>query len=141
MSDCCSHSGSFTHNGQQAVCPVNGRPYKQIGIMTLLHQLRKPWNKDLKGDYYYCSDPDCDVVYFNQQGETFKRTDLRSSQNELIAEKSSFICYCFDVSEDDVCSAESRQQIKDYIIEQTAKNLCACSIRHPSGRCCLKDFK
>lgn len=139
MSDCCSYSSA--DKSQQAICPVNGRSYRSIEFRTLLHQLRKPWKKHLKGIYYYCSDPDCDVVYFNQLGETFKRSDLRSGQNELTPEKSPYICYCFDVSDDDICSAESRQQIKDYIIEQTAKNFCACSIRNPSGRCCLKDFK
>ena len=140
MSDCCS-SDLGIQNRQQAICPVNGRSYKSVEFRTLLHQLKKPWKKELKGLYYYCSDPDCDVVYFNQAGQTFNREDLRDNQNVPALEKSPFVCYCFDVSEDDIRSVESRALIKTYIIEQTAKNLCACSIRNPSGHCCLKDLK
>jgi len=35
---------------------------------------------------------------------------------------------------------QSDKRLKDFVVEQTKADVCACDIRNPSGRCCLKDF-
>ena len=139
MSDCCNNPQ--VTSAKTAVCPVNGRTYKHIAQKTLLHQISKPWQKDLHKDYYYCSDADCDVVYFSNQGDIIGRDDIRPANSHQSSDATATVCYCFDVSTADIRSESSKIQIRNYIIEQTKNHICECSIRNPSGCCCLKDIK
>ena len=46
MSDCC-HSGCDTgYSSRTHRCPVNGRAYKPVGLKTILHHIKAPWNCD-----------------------------------------------------------------------------------------------
>ena len=139
MSDCCNNQ--LVKPTKTAVCPVNGRTYKHIAQKTLLHQISKPWQKDLHKDYYYCSDPDCDVVYFSYAGDILGHADMRSSSAHESSAAAATVCYCFDVSTTDIRSEPAKTQIRNYIIEQTKNHVCECSVRNPSGCCCLKDLK
>ncbi|MDH5765127.1 MAG: hypothetical protein OEZ38_03845 [Gammaproteobacteria bacterium] len=138
MTDCCDQNVSRSE--KTAICPVNGQLYPSIDIRTVLHQIARPWQKSLEGDYFFCADLNCDVVYFNQQGQTFHRSDLRKNRAQ-ISDLAESICYCFDVAAEDITSEKLKEDIRQFIIEQTRNNMCACSVQNPSGKCCLKDFK
>ncbi len=54
------------------------------------------------------------------------------------------LCYCFDIPEEDYREAmrnETGEEIRAFVVRQTAGKRCACDIRNPSGRCCLADFQ
>lgn len=139
MSGCCD--GQNQKSAKTAVCPLNDQIYKRVSIKTLLHQLHKPWRKKLTGDYYYCDDPECEVIYFNQSGQVFNKDDVRFPECDLSPGQAALVCYCFDVSIADLQSDQDKAVIREFIIEQTANHHCECEVRNPSGTCCLKDFK
>ena len=82
MSTCCE-SDSCNTAPRKAVCPVNGKSYPRVSRKTLLHHLKKPWQVNVtEQDWYFCDSPDCDVVYFNVNAQTFLRQDLRTDPGQ-----------------------------------------------------------
>jgi hypothetical protein len=119
-------------------CPVNGVEYPRVKPKTLLHHIARPWERPLtEQGYYFCDDPDCDVVYFGQDNVVITRRDVRSRVWQKEKDETSDVCYCFGVSQR---QAEENNAIRQFITEQTKQGNCACVTRNPSGRCCLKDF-
>ena len=67
MTDCCESVTSHRDYPKKLRCPVNDKEYGAVGLKTILHHLSEPWNNVLKEQgYYFCSDADCEVVYFGQ---------------------------------------------------------------------------
>jgi len=126
---------------RKAICPANGRIYSSVDRTTILHQAKKPWTHELpEQGYYFCNDPDCDVVYFGEDQRTLVRSDLRVGVGQKSRGQNRTICYCFDVQLSDLASEDSLLQSKSFVIEQTRQSSCDCKIRNPSGKCCLSDF-
>ena len=135
MSDCCLKSNQKI---KHQACPENNKEYGEVPYKTILHHLKEPWNLTLKEQtYYFCADPDCDVVYFTYGNTTIKKDQLRTKVGSKETADDALICYCFDVSR---AAAQTDEKAKAFVIEQTKKSLCSCSTRNPSGKCCLKDF-
>jgi hypothetical protein len=138
MSDCCTTSGETTQPPAKHRCPVNGKTYTTVPLTSIFHHINAPWNWRMKQQsYYFCEDPDCEVVYFGRDDSVIERSALRTPVG--IKEKSddSLVCYCFGVS---VHEARTNPLAKAFVIEQTKSRVCACEAHNPSGRCCLKDF-
>ena len=132
MADCCTQTPPKKHR-----CPVNGKQYHSVSAKTILHNIKSPWNlQNSNQGYYFCDDPECDVVYFGLDDSTIKQTELRKVVGVKENKPHSMVCYCFGVSRQE--SAD--QSIKEFVIKQTRDKTCACTTRNPSGRCCLKDF-
>ena len=130
MTSCCNSSDT-----KHALCPANGKRYKQVKRKTILHQISRPWDKALPDqNYYYCSDPECDVIYFGENKQIITSDEMRDS-SQLNRNN---ICHCFDISKQDLQQHENL--CKAFVIEQTRNGVCDCEIRNPSGKCCLKDF-
>lgn len=138
MSDCCSNSCETGKHHNTYRCPVNGKEYKEVSVKTIMHHIKEPWHwKDKSQSYYFCDDPDCQVVYFGQDDSVFEISDVRIPV--AIKEKSSdsFVCYCFGVTIND---AVTHPETKSFVVEKTKGHMCECEVRNPSGSCCLKDF-
>ncbi len=132
MKDCCTQTPPKKHR-----CPVNGQQYSSVSTKTILHNIKTPWNwKNSSQGYYFCDDPECDVVYFGLDDSTIKQSELRKVVGVKENKPHSMVCYCFGVSRQE----SSDQSIKEFVIQQTRDKTCACTTRNPSGRCCLKDF-
>lgn len=136
MSDCCSSKHSIDKSPKRHHCPVNGEEYQSISATTILHHITKPWQwQALDQSYYYCDDPECKVAYFGEDNSVINTSDLRNSIDIKQKFKNPTICYCFGVTLD-----TANPEIKEFIIRKTKEKQCACEVRNPSGRCCLKDF-
>lgn len=139
---CCS-SNQCTDNAaqtpQKLTCPVNGQSYATLATQTVKHHLKQPWQQpDLdKHTFAFCADPACEVIYFDESGNTFTQKDIRTPVGQKSEAPEALICYCFDVSRE---AAKQHPETKDYVLVQTKAKQCACEIRNPSGKCCLKDF-
>ena len=126
---------------KKAICPANGQSYPSVSLKTILHQVKKPWLLNLPDQaYYFCDDPNCDVVYFGENKFTLVRNDLRFEVGQKSSTMDKIICYCFDVKASDIASREALNNSKAFVINQTKSSTCDCEIRNPSGKCCLKDF-
>lgn len=138
MSDCCSAPGPSPQSSSRHRCPHNGQAYAQVAASTLLHHLQQPWLQSLKDQrYYFCDDPDCEVVYFGEDDSVINKSQLRTRVGIKENDPDALICYCFGISRQ---QAETCPEAKAFVIEQTRQSVCACETRNPSGRCCLKDF-
>ncbi len=138
MSDCCSNNANNNTASKKQGCPVNGNICKEVSIKTILHHIKKPWAWEQKLQaYYFCDDPDCDVVYFAQDNSIIKASELRTKVGIKEKNKQSLLCYCFAVSYAD---ATRHPEIKQFVSDKTRVGECACEVRNPSGKCCLQNF-
>jgi hypothetical protein len=134
MTTCTSHNPNSI-----ATCPVNGKPYREVGRQTVLHHARKPWAKNLPEQrYYFCTDTHCDVVYFGEDKSLILRDEMRETVGQKSRHPQRTVCYCFDIKRSDI--QHNPQPLKQFVIEQTKDSQCDCRIRNPSGKCCLKEF-
>ena len=141
MTNCCTQQECDRTPPGTAVCPRNGRAYATVALKTILHHVRTPWARALpEQTYYFCDDPECDVVYFGADQSLLTRADLRTEVGQKSRAADRAICYCFDIDAMDLRSAEHRVRSRAFVIEQTRNATCDCAARNPSGRCCLKDF-
>lgn len=133
MQDCCATTAS----PKQYHCPINGKPYKSVSTSTILHHINEPWNWHNKQQgYYFCEDPNCEVVYFGEDKSIINKSSLRTKVGLKESDPKSLICYCFGVSKAEASSPE----IKGFVVQNTKEKTCSCSTSNPSGRCCLKNF-
>lgn len=90
----------------------------------------------------FCQNPECDVVYFDDDGRLFFTADVRVDmwQKQPAGERT--LCYCFGENEADI-----RAEIARAGASRAAKRVrahiqagrCACEVRSPRGVCCLGD--
>jgi len=142
MNNCCSTDASKAYPPstppKQYTCPVNGKKYASVQPKTIKHHIKEPWKWNAKSQgYYFCDDPDCSVVYFAEDGSIIEQSELRTKIGIKVKPSNSTVCYCFDVN---MNAARNSPEAKAFIVKNTKEHNCACDIRNPSGRCCLKDF-
>ena len=96
----------------------------------------------LPGEYRFCPDAGCDVVYFSADGSGFTTADVRVPVWQKLPSGSRPICYCFGESEASIRSefvltgvSKAVERIREHI----SAGRCACEIRNPRGACCLGD--
>jgi hypothetical protein len=134
---CCKNEGISPP--KTAICPVNGKHYAQVAMKTVLHNVAKPWKRQLAAQgYYFCSDPECKVVYFGEDESLITVADIRTVVGIKSSRADRPVCYCFDISQHDL--ELNPETCRRYVIEKTSEATCECEIRNPSGRCCLRDF-
>lgn len=139
MSCCSTSDDSCSKRAGKLTCPENNKLYKSVSQLTVLHNLLAPWkNFSAEVTYYFCEDPDCEVIYFTETCSIFKKPDIRSLfKNTKADSNDDLICYCFGVSKNDYLD---NPETREFVVEQTKLKNCACELRNPSGKCCLKDF-
>lgn len=141
MTDCCTITAGDNTPPRTAECPRNGRTYTGVERRTVLHHVHRPWARALAHQgYYFCDDPDCDVVYFGEDKTLLVRDDLRGKVGQKSQDPDKPVCYCFDINAADIQTEGLHAQARAFVIEQTRNACCDCAVRNPSGRCCLKDF-
>ncbi len=138
MTDCCSTSDNTVSAPRKRACPVNGKKYALVSAATIRHHMKNPWSwEEVDQGYYFCDDPECSVVYFGQDNFVLETTDLRTSVGIKDSTKKAIVCYCYGVS---IADAKNNLKIRDFVLEETKRQRCACEVFNPSGRCCLKNF-
>lgn len=138
MPDCCSTNKAIEQTPKRHICPNNGIQYLEVPYSTVLHHVKEPWKLRIKEQaYYFCDNPDCDVVYFGYDNSIIRKDQLRTKVGIKETSDDGLICYCFGVSKSDL---KTNELAKSFVIEQTKNSQCSCTTHNPSGRCCLKDF-
>lgn len=138
MSDCCASSDCKTTHPNKCRCPSNGIEYAEVSTRTIAHHINHSWQWDDKGKrYFFCDDPDCDVVYFGEDGAVILKSQLRTTVGVKEVSDDTPLCYCFGISKADALNDPG---IRDFVVTATKLKLCSCDTRNPSGHCCLKNF-
>jgi hypothetical protein len=79
MADCCSSSGGKTAHISKHRCPANGIEYAEVSSRTIAHHIKHSWQwQDNGRRYFFCDDPDCDVVYFADDDSVIFKSQLRT---------------------------------------------------------------
>ncbi|MBI5889753.1 MAG: copper chaperone Copz family protein [Nitrosomonadales bacterium] len=138
MSDCCSPANSATAHPKKHRCPKNGIEYHEVSARTILHHIKQSWLWQDRGRrYFFCDDPDCEVVYFADDDTVILKSQLRTGVGVKETGGDALLCYCFGITKAD---AAGNPGVRDFVVEKTRLGLCSCETSNPSGRCCLKDF-
>ena len=137
MGDCCGHGTT----PPAASCPSCGGRGEAINHTTLQHQLTTPWRQVVPDtDHYFCPAPGCQTVYFDVTGHAFTQTALRTAVGQKSAAKDAMLCYCFDIRYSDLTDRDTAHCAREFVLHETKHKVCACEVRNPAGRCCLRDF-
>jgi hypothetical protein len=124
-------------------CPQSGWPGKAVDLQTVKALLtERVLSRLIPGDYRFCADPDCEVVYFDVNGNRFATDDLRVPVWQKLPFGNRRVCYCFGESEQSIraeIEVAGRSSAQERIREHIAAGRCACDIRNPRGACCLGD--
>lgn len=138
MSDCCSTTEVKTVHPKKRYCPSNGIEGTEVSAKTISHHIKQSWKwKHADTRYFFCDDPDCDVVYFGDDDSVITKVQLRTTVGIKETSNETLACYCFGVSK---AEAINDPGIREYVMSQTKHAQCSCDVSNPSGRCCLKDF-
>ena len=128
----------------RANCPVSKTDSRKINERTLEHLLKPAAANEMQnGQYYYCDDPTCDVVYFSEQAlPHFTKDDLTVKVFHKDTGDDVNVCYCFDwtrgrIKEQIRSTGQSTASLE--IAQQVRDQKCTCDITNPKGRCCLGD--
>jgi hypothetical protein len=142
MADCCAVKESQAKAPTALACPVSGARSKPVNVLTVKSLVRHLSFGAPRAQYYFCEDPNCDVVYFPWQPEApvFRKADLCVRVG--LKEKSDPVpvCYCFGVTRKDI-EEELRQTGQSSFAQRIKAEVqaghCACEVKNPSGKCCL----
>ena len=107
-------------------------------MRTISHHIVDVWEwRASASHYYFCDDPECEVMYFGDDGSVILKSQLRTSAGIKSGANENLLCYCYGISKVDF---HRNPATKAFVIAQTRAGLCSCDTSNPSGRCCLKDF-
>lgn len=138
MKDCCHTKCSSDSQSRKHTCPVNGQEYKSVAFKTILHHIKSPWDwVEKQQDYFFCDDPNCEVVYFGGDDSVITTSETRTLVGKKACTPDSLTCYCFGVSNQE---AQQYPNIRDFVVDKISTGMCSCETSNPSGRCCLKDY-
>lgn len=132
----------YDSNGM-AVCPIcRNEGYEVDKITVLIHVSEKKWPlEDAK--YYFCENPNCEVVYFTETSHTIlKKEDVKTKVTFKEKTSPKPLCYCKQVTEEDVLRAIERgAKTVDEVKGMTGIGGGGmCKYTNPSGRCCSRSY-
>jgi hypothetical protein len=122
---------------------VSGSRGSAVDVITVKALLvERALRRFLPGEYRFCPDLDCDIVYFSADGQRFTTADVRVPVWQKLPFGDRPICYCFGESEasmrHEIAFGEGTRVI-ERVREHIAAERCACEVRNPRGACCLGD--
>lgn len=143
MSNCCD-PGPTARSVRAFSCPISHANGMPVDLQTVKAALTTQALGRLHlVTYRFCPDAACDVVYFDERGDCFRRADLRIAvwQKEPAGHRT--ICYCFGENEDEI-RCELRRLGRSDAVARVRQHIqagrCACDVRNPRGVCCLGEL-
>lgn len=129
----------------KAECPSSKTSSRKVQRRTLEHLLKAEKVGSIHNvQYYYCTDPDCRVVYFsNEAVPEFTVDDVEVKVFVKDNGDDVNVCYCFDwtrgrINEQIVKTGKSTASLE--IAKEVKAGNCACDVKNPKGECCLGDI-
>src|SRR6266481_4119435 len=96
MSNCCTNSSKATAVSTAIKCPECGETGKPVKTVTLKHMVKPDFLDSVgKPGFLFCARPNCEVVYFQPDGEVLRKDDLRVRVGVKETEDPVPLCYCF----------------------------------------------
>ncbi len=131
----------FHNTDRCSSCNGQGRPVSRKTVLLML----KPGllERAMQGNYSFCSERDCSIVYFEDKGsQQFTVDDLRIRVGLKVNDDPIPLCYCFGFDEKhirDEIEGSGNTSVPEKISRLIREGMCACDDRNPSGMCCLGE--
>jgi hypothetical protein len=145
MSECCgskSDAAGIVSQHEPNACPscaVKARPVATLTVKSIVRDHTRVLPEE---SYWFCRQPDCDVVYFSRQ-RVFRKADVKVRVGTKEHEEPIPICYCFDYTKADISrdlALRDETDIPNKVKAEVQLGFCACDVKNPSGTCCLGDI-
>ena len=125
-------------------CPVNGEKGKPVQLITLKSLLKPSALETLNPhtDYFFCGTPDCQVVYFNSEGQGFTTDQIKVPVFQKYEGENVPVCYCFGWTRKRIqqeITQTRHSSVEDSIRKQVKARRCGCEVNNPQGSCCLAN--
>ena len=85
-----------------AECPKCGKEGVQVEKITVANHSKETCWPLGDEQFYMCENPDCDVVYYNASMRKLRRSDARTRVTFKERSSPRPLCYCKQVTEEDV---------------------------------------
>ncbi len=126
-----------------ALCPAAGKRGKPVPLVTLRSLVLPEHAAVVEGrEWFFCSLPDCEVVYFTPDGQTLEKNALKVRVGLKEREAPRPVCYCFGHSVESI-REEIEKTGRSTVVASIKKNVeageCSCEVLNPKGACCLGD--
>lgn len=125
-------------------CPCGGFSGRQVSLATVAALVRDDEAVPLEGGgWYFCKEPECDVVYFSDDGRLIDKASLKTRVGVKENEAPRPVCYCFGHTVESIREEIERTGRSSVVAEVAAKvkaGDCACETLNPEGICCLADL-
>ena len=122
----------------KCICGIEGW---KVGKITVGNHVNPEYWHLLSDDFYFCPNPECDVVYFDGKN-VFTTKEVKTKV--FLKEKGSPkpLCYCKQVTEEDVIEAIKRGAESVHDVEKLTGIGSGgyCIVTNPSGRCCRQFY-
>lgn len=123
-------------------CPRSDTRGKRVSQLTLNSLLLAEHRTRIEpsAEWFYCPDPDCEVVYFDAEGSTLDKSALSVRVGVKEEDPPRPICYCFNHSFEEIeaeVAATGTSKIPDSITDKCRQGLHDCERKNPQGSCCL----
>ena len=149
---CCGSDGSSCERTAapaakaRANCPRCGHAAAKVGLETMESLLLGSARERIEDKpYYFCSSPECELVYFTSEGDRpFLRKELSVRVGVKETEDPIPLCYCFGHTRASVREEIARTGTTTVIQRISAEvkaGRCECEVKNPSGQCCLPQVK
>jgi hypothetical protein len=126
-------------------CTATGASGRRVSATTLTRLLREEVLPRIAGrEWYFCPDPDCNVVYFTADGETLPMDALTVRVGVKESGPPRPLCYCFGYDFEDVereAATSEESAIAAAITEKCRQGLDRCEETNPQGSCCLGNVR
>ena len=131
---------------KKSECPVSGTLSKKVLHETLDNLIVQDKRRLISevAQYYYCSEPDCPVVYFsNEEVPAFEKSDLSVKVFSKDSGEDVNVCYCFDWTRKRITNqieSTGSSTAFDEVADEVKAGRCECERKNPKGGCCLGDI-
>ena len=126
-----------------ALCPAAAKRGKPVPLVTLRSLVLPEHAAVVEGrEWFFCSLPDCEVVYFIPDGQTLEKNALKVRVGLKEREAPRPICYCFGHTVESIreeIEKTDRSTVGASIREKVEAGECRCEVLNPKGTCCLGD--
>lgn len=129
----------------RANCPVSHTLSRKVQHRTVEHLVKPERRSEIQNaQYYYCTDPNCSVVYFSDETVPFfSKDDILVKVFVKDKGDDVNVCYCFDWSRGRIkqqIGETGKSTASTEIAREVQAGRCMCDIKNPKGECCLGDI-
>lgn len=142
----CCQDGRDGGQSQSTGCPRCLEPGHRVSAETVVAMVSDETRGDRSCEgLSFCSNPECDVVYFDAGSETvFTKDELLVRVGLKEGDGPRPLCYCFGHTMESIRDAwekTGRVPAVEEIERETRAGNCRCTITNPAGRCCLPEVR